>query len=129
MNQAKLVALSAAILVLLLIEVGAFLMGRPLGDYSFLFASIGFCCLSVWFGLSFTSWFKSLLASLTSTLVLLLSNAYFANWVRNEWLQLGEDFGESALRGIVVYGVILPLTSLALTSTAICRVMMRRRME
>jgi hypothetical protein len=129
MNHAKLVALSAAILLLPLVEVAAYLIGRPPGDYSFLFSSIVFCCLSVWFGLSLTGWFKSLFASLSVTLILLLSNAYFADWVRNHWLQLGEDFGESALEGIVVYGVILPLTLIAIISTAIGRLMLQRRVK
>ena len=60
-------------------------------------------------------------------LTLLAANACFAGFIRNTVLNLGEDFGQSAVRGIVLFFVILPLTALATVAAATVPLVVRDR--
>ena len=100
---------------------------RGLGDYVYLGGSALFAALSIWLARTVASCLWVIVLTPVLCLTLLAANACFAGFIRNTVLNLGEDFGQSALRGIVLFFVILPLTALATVAAATVPLVVRDR--
>ena len=125
--QTKFLVSGAVCAVAAILEFSAFKLERGLGDFTFLVISVLLACLSVWLCSALTARLKSIVATLILSVSLLAGNTYFAGFVRNTVLQLGEDFGQSALTGIVLFLVILPLSALATIAAATVQLVARER--
>lgn len=126
-TQTKLLVGGAVFAVAALLEFGAFALDRSLGGFTYLIVSVLLACLSVWLSCAIQSRLVSIAAASFLSVVLLAGNTYFADFVRNTLLRLGENFGQSAMAGIVLFIVILPLTVLATITTATVQLVVRDR--
>ena len=126
-TQTKLLVASATCAIAALMEFLAFQFDRGLGDYVYLGVSALFAALSIWLARTVASCLWVIVLTPVLCLTLLAANACFAGFIRHTVLNLGEDFGQSALRGIVLFFVILPLTALATVAAATVPLVVRDR--
>ena len=97
-------SLLVALIILLsgALEFVAYHVSRPIGDLTFISASIALAACAVRIGMIAKSWPIAMLIAGSTSLTMLALNASFAEFVRNTYLALGENFGQSALYGTVV---------------------------
>ena len=110
-----------------IVEFAAYFANRALGDYVYLGISALFAVLVIWICCKHPSWCLATIFALILSAIIEISNSYFADFIRNSYLDLGEDYGHSALRGIVIYLVILPSVFFACVLTMMLQPFVTRR--
>ena len=88
-------------------------ISRSTGDFAFIAASIVLAICAARMGMISKTWPISMLIAGATSLTVLVLNAYFADFILNAYLVLGDNFGQSALYG----SVVLFVSSLTLLST------------
>ena len=107
------IIIPAIMIVLFTIQFVSYCLSRELGDATFLGIAMAITCSSIWVFRTLNTRIISLITSLLVTCALLITHSYWASFVRTEHFDLAEDFGTSALKGIVIFAVILPLSALS----------------
>lgn len=108
-----------SLLSLTISESFVYWIDRGFGDLFFLLASLSLAVLCVRISSKANNLGRVAVGSLVLSSIVLVSNSYFVDLVRNKWLNLGEDFGHSALLGIVVFFVLLPSIAVSIIAAVL----------
>jgi hypothetical protein len=117
-----------ACLAVAVLEFLAYRAYRDIGDSTFLVASVFLAGLSIWLSRVSTSRIGAVILGMVFSTLLLAGNAYYAGFVRNSLLKLAEDFGQSALVGIVTT-IVVALIVLSVITAGIIQLIAPRRTE
>ena len=109
----RILLLLCVLLMLFSLEFAIYGLSRALGDFLFLGVSIILCATVVWFTRINSHRLSALAQGILIALFVLTLNAYWADFVRNQFFDLAEEFGASAMTGVITYLVVLPLSVIA----------------